>query len=262
MRKVPVIARAAAVGGLAAAVAARRARAHPLQAVSLVALAAAAGWSTFAPRSPGFGRVPWRGPRTGTRMALTFDDGPSASTPAILDALAAHGAHATFFVLGRQARAFPDVIARMHAEGHQVANHGDDHGILAFRGPAHVRRQLATCEDAVARAAGPGAMSRLFRAPHGFRGPATTAAARSAGYRTVAWTHGVFDSDEPGVDVIVQRCNDVLYPGCILLLHDADGWCPDRPRPQTAQAVPRVLAEASRRGLDLVTLDELLEPST
>ncbi len=120
MRKGAVIVRAAAAGGLVALAAAARVRRSPLQAASLVVLAGGAGWSMFAPRSPGFGRVPWRGPRTGGAMALTFDDGPSASTPAILDALAAHGARATFFVLGRQARTFPEVIARMHAEEDRI----------------------------------------------------------------------------------------------------------------------------------------------
>lgn len=259
MRKRQVVAGAAGAGAAAAAAAWAAARAgRPGRAAVIAAGAGAAVWGAFAPRSAVMGPVAWRGPGGARRMAITFDDGPSASTPAILDALAAAGARATFFVLGRQARAFPDVIARMAREGHQIANHGDDHGILVFRGAGHVRRQLRLCERAVEDAAGPGAMSRLFRAPHGFRGPATWPAARAAGYRLAGWTTGVFDSAEPGVDAIVARCNPAMRPGSVLLLHDADGWDPDRSRPQTAAAVPRILTLARERGLEMVTMDELL----
>ena len=145
------------------------------------------------------------GPRDRPRAALTFDDGPGPSTPDVLDALAREGARATFFVLGRQVERHPDLVRRMAAEGHQIANHGYDHGILIFRGAAHVADQLARTERAVAAAAGAGAMTRLFRAPHGFRGPATALGARRAGYRMAAWTRGVFDSAEPGAAAIARR---------------------------------------------------------
>lgn len=259
MRKSQAVAGVAGAGIVAAGGVAVTARAdRPVRAALIAAAAGVAAWAAFAPRNPLFGRVAWRGSVTGERMAITFDDGPSESTPAILDALGDAGARATFFVLGRQARRFPDVIARMAREGHQIANHGDDHGILIFRGPGHVRRQLRLCERAVEDAAGPGAMSGLFRAPHGFRGPATWPAARAAGYRMAGWTTGVFDSAEPGVDVIVARCNPAMRPGSVLLLHDADGWAPERSRPQTAAALPGILALGRERGLEMVTMDELL----
>ncbi len=263
MRKNQAVARTVAVAAsavLAAAVAQRRGRSA--FAACLAVASASLTWAAYFPRSRLLGPVVWRGPASGGRMALTFDDGPSESTPAILDALAACGAKATFFVLGRQARRYPEIIARMKAEGHQVANHGDDHGILIFRGPGYVRRQLDACRDAVEAAAGPGSMSDLFRAPHGFRGPWTWFAARRAGYRMAGWTKGVFDSAEPGADVIVERCNAAMRPGSVLLLHDADGWDPDRARPQTAEAVPNICTRAFERGLELVTMAELMRTTT
>ncbi|MDA3005555.1 MAG: polysaccharide deacetylase family protein, partial [Actinomycetota bacterium] len=197
-------------------------------------------------------------PRAVPRAALTFDDGPGPSTPAILDALAKEGVKATFFVLGRQARRHPEMVRRMRDEGHQVASHGYDHGILVLRGPGHVRDQIRHTEEAVEQAAGPGAMTPVFRAPHGFRGPATWAAVRSAGYAMAGWTKGVFDSADPGPEVVAQRSARALSPGCILLLHDADGWDPERPRLHTAAAIPDICAAARHKGLELVTLDELL----
>ncbi len=240
---------------LAAAALARR---RPAMAAAVVAAGGAGAWAAFRPMSPLFGPVLRRGPRGAPRAALTFDDGPGPSTAAILDALAKEGVRATFFVLGRQARRHPEMIRRMRDEGHQVASHGYDHGILVLRGPAHVRDQIRRTEQAVEDAAGPGAITRVFRAPHGFRGPATWPAVRSAGYRMAGWTRGVFDSADPGPDVVAQRSARALSPGCILLLHDADGWDPDRPRLHTAAAIPDICAAARARGLELVTLDELL----
>jgi len=233
------------------------ARRHPRAALAAVAGGVVAGWATFRPTSPVYGPVPARGPADAPFAALTFDDGPGPSTPAILDALRAEGVRATFFVLGRQARRHPDLVRRMRDEGHQIASHGYDHGILVWRGPGYIREQLHRTELAVEEAAGPGALTRVFRAPHGYRGPATWAAVRAAGYRMMGWSKGVFDSGNPGADVVVDRSAKALSPGCILLLHDADGWDPGAVRDDTAAAIPGICAAARDMGLELVTLDEL-----
>jgi peptidoglycan/xylan/chitin deacetylase (PgdA/CDA1 family) len=236
---------------------------RPRTAAAIVAAGGLAAWAAFTPGHPLYGRVLRHGPRDRPAAALTFDDGPGPSTPAVLDALAAAGVRATFFVLGRQARRHPDLVRRIAAGGHQIASHGDDHGILVWRGRAHVTEQLRRCEDAVADALGAAdGLSRMFRAPHGFRGPATATTVRAAGYRMVGWSRGVFDSALPGVEVIAARAARALGPGAILLLHDADGWDPGASRDQTAQALPAVCAAAAGRGLALVTLDDLIaEPA-
>jgi peptidoglycan/xylan/chitin deacetylase (PgdA/CDA1 family) len=259
MRKSEAVLRAAGVGAAAALLAGALARrGRPLPAALVAAGAAAFARGAFSPGTPVFGPVLRHGPRDRPAMALTFDDGPGPATEAVLDALAAAGARATFFVLGRQARRHPEAVARMRDEGHQVASHGYDHGILVFRGAAHVDDQLRRTEEAVAEAAGEGVLTRLFRTPHGFRGPATWAVARRRGYRLAGWTAGVFDSADPGVDAIVRRSAAAAGPGTVLLLHDADGWDPGRVRAQTAAAVPAICREARDRGLELVTLDDLV----
>lgn len=258
MRKGQAVHRALWVGAAAAAASASLARRHPAAASAIAGAAALAGVAAFMPRNPAFGRAVWRGSPGDARAAITFDDGPGPSTPDVLDVLAAERVRATFFVLGRQVDRHPDVVRRMVAEGHQVANHGYDHGILIFRGPRHVRDQLARTERAVQRAVGSDATSRLFRAPHGFRGPATAIGSARAGYRMAAWTTGVFDSAEPGAAVIARRASRALRPGTILLLHDADGWAPGRPRQQTADALAEICRSARERDIALVTLDELV----
>lgn len=244
-----------AEAGVVAAAAALRKR--PLASGGLLAAGALGAWGAFARNSPLYGRVHHRGSGDQPRFALTFDDGPGTSTPAVLDALAAHGARATFFVLGRQVERHPDLVRRIVTDGHEVANHGYDHGILVFRGAAHVADQLSRTAAAVADAVGADAITRWFRAPHGFRGPLTTMAARRAGYRMAGWTTGVFDSDQPGADVIAARAGKALAPGTILLLHDADGWNPSASRTQTAEAIGPICAAGRALGLEPVALGDL-----
>lgn len=261
MRKAQAVRRATWAGAGALLGAAAIARRHPAAGAGVLAAAAALGVAAFHPRNPALGRTLSRGPSDRPRAALTFDDGPGPSTPDVLDALAREGVRGTFFVLGRQAERHPETVRRIVAEGHQIANHGYDHGILIFRGPGHVTDQIARTQEAVEHAAGAGAMSPLFRAPHGFRGPAIAVATHRAGYTVAAWTRGVFDSAEPGAAAIARRAARALEPGTILLLHDADGWAPGRPRQQTVDAIADICRGAREREIDLVTLDELMAPA-
>ncbi len=102
-------------------------------------------------------------------VALTFDDGPNASTPAVLDALKAMNVKATFFIVGKMAKRYPDILARIAAEGHLLANHSGTHPLLSGkydRHPEMLLNQLRMVNDQIAPLMHPG--DRLyFRAPYG-----------------------------------------------------------------------------------------------
>jgi peptidoglycan/xylan/chitin deacetylase (PgdA/CDA1 family) len=201
-----------------------------------------------------FGRPITGLPRGSKSVALTFDDGPNPdATPLILDALAARGVRATFFILGRHAERWPDLVKRVSAEGHSIGNHGYFHRKLHFKSPGYVRNDLTLGTEAIVRTAG--VRPRLFRAPHGFRSPWVTPIARSLGQRTVGWSFGVWDSDRPGRDVIVERIVKGARPGSILLLHDGDGYDPQGDRVQTAQAVPLIVDRLLEEGYRFELLD-------
>jgi peptidoglycan/xylan/chitin deacetylase (PgdA/CDA1 family) len=162
---------------------------------------------------------------------------------------------ATFFVLGRHADRWPDLVRRMAAEGHQLGNHGYRHRKLHRRGPGYVRDDLTRGTESICRASGLTAL-RHFRAPHGFRNPWVTPIARSLGQRTVGWSLGVWDSARPGAVEIARRAAEGLRGGSILLLHDGDGYDADGDRLQTAEALPSIIESLRARGLRFATLPD------
>ncbi len=220
----------------------------------VVLLGGAAAHGAFHRNSPLFGPTITGVPAADRAVALTFDDGPNPhATPVILDALNARGVKATFFILGRYAERWPDLAKRVADEGHAIGNHGYFHRKLHFKSPTYVRTDLTLGTRAIEKAAG--VHPRLFRAPHGFRSPWVTPIARSLGQRTVGWSLGVWDTDKPGVDAIVQRTVAGVRPGSILLLHDGDGYDPDGDRMQTAQAVPLIVDRLLSLGYRFDLLD-------
>lgn len=215
--------------------------------------AGAAVHGTFHRNSPIFGRALGRLPTAERQVALTFDDGPNPdATTAILNVLRAARVPATFFVLGAHADRWPALVARVHAEGHAIGNHGYFHRKLHRRGPRYVREDIRLGTEAIERAAG--VAPRLFRAPHGFRSPWVSAIAARMGQRTVGWSLGVWDSARPGPEEIARRAIAGTRPGTILLLHDGDGYDPFGDRMQTAAALPRIIDELRGRGYTFTTV--------
>lgn len=217
------------------------------------AVAGAVAHGAYYPNSWVFGRVLARLPRR-AGVALTFDDGPNPdATPAILDALGEANVRAAFFILGRHAQRWPQLVRRVADEGHLVCNHGFAHRKLHLRGPRAVRDDIAAGTQAIVDACG--VSPRYFRAPHGFRSPWVTRIAESFGQRTVGWSRGVWDSARPGIDAIVRRSVRAATPGAILLLHDGDGYDPAGDRMQTAYALPEIIRRTRERGVAFSLLD-------
>src|ERR1700722_8045830 len=102
-------------------------------------------------------------------IALTFDDGPNQNTPAVLEALKAEGVKGTFFIVGRMARTYPDVLARIAAEGHLLANHSGTHPLLGRRyvnHPEMLLDQIRQVDVLITPLMAPGSKF-YFRAPYG-----------------------------------------------------------------------------------------------
>jgi len=236
--------RASAGGGLAAATIA----------------AAVAALHVFWPRFDLGGGSLRRGARGDRRVALTFDDGPSDDTPAVLEALDRAEVRATFFVLGQEAERRPELVREIARRGHEVALHGHTHARLAFAGPRSVAAEIDRGREAVRRAGVEPAP--FFRAPHGWKGPFLGPALRARGLRLVAWTRSAWDTERPGASAIAERASRRPRTGEILLLHDGCGTRGIDPRrDQTAAAVPEIVRRWRGAGHAVVPLGALAAAS-
>ena len=194
-------------------------------------------------------------------VALTFDDGPDPRfTPRVLDVLAEAGATATFFVVGRNATEHPGLVRRIVGEGHEVANHTQDHIWLDGLDDAGVRGQIVTATASL-RAAGAPA-PQLFRPPRGWTSRTVARASAALGLRTVFWSDCLEAWLHHGVQAAACQVADGARPGSVLLLHD--GGCvhgrnaEQLDRGPTVEALPRLLAQLRRRGLVVASLRPLL----
>lgn len=180
---------------------------------------------------------------------LTFDDGPSESTGAILDLLAEHDMRAHFFMIGMRAQEHPDLIERAAAEGHVVGNHTWDHAALAtIPEDADVIDKLARTNHAIAMILGE--PPTLFRAPYGSVDARVERLAATLGLTHMGWDVVTQDFSAPDVATIRTA---ILGAGRgeIVLMHDGNGDIPSGPngRPMTVEALAEALRALRERSL-------------
>lgn len=200
----------------------------------------------------------YQAPARSNAVALTFDDGPDPQfTPQVLEVLAARGVKAAFFVVGERVEQHPELVARIHREGHLIANHSHRHGLdFHFRLWSAVEREIASCNAAIAGVIGQ--VPTLFRSPQGFKNPALGDVLRRQRMLAVGWQARGYDAVERSAEAIERRVLAQVKPGGVVLLHDGAGLHGTLDRSPTLAALPRIIDELRSRGLDLVRLDALL----
>lgn len=203
------------------------------------------------------------------RVYLTFDDGPSpTSTIKILGILAEHGVHATFFVLGQQAEGYPDIVRRVAAEGHTIANHSYSHDYdYVYRSAEVFMGDIERCEAVLTDILG-------ARPPRLLRFPAGSAAVQldndpgmrdaikqslsAGGWRYFDWNASMGDSWAGGAPEPGQLGRDLIayiddmvaegYTDIVVLAHDTDS------RPWTPADLPMVIEHCQAQGYAFCTL--------
>jgi peptidoglycan/xylan/chitin deacetylase (PgdA/CDA1 family) len=181
-------------------------------------------------------------------LALTFDDGPDPdATPAVLDALDAAGAKATFFMVGEQAVEHRALAREVAERGHQVGLHGHEHvehDELGGRVKDDLARGLGTLEAAT------GHRPLLFRPPYGRFSEDSYKACRDLHLEPVYWSAWGADWEPVPAERIADTAIRDLSPGAILLLHDSARYAYRQSAAPTAEALPAILAAAAERGIE------------
>ena len=190
----------------------------------------------------------------GPCIAMTFDDGPSATlTPKLLDLLATRHIKVTFFVIGENVAEHPEIVARAAREGHEIGNHSWSHPNFGKMSDDNVRSQLRRTDDAIRSATGN--RPNLMRPPYG----SITAREKhwihdEFGYRIILWDVDPYDWKRPGPAVVRNRILKETQPGSIVLSHDI--------HPGTIEAMPSTLDALEAKGFKFVTVSELIRMAT
>jgi peptidoglycan/xylan/chitin deacetylase (PgdA/CDA1 family) len=225
-------------------------------------LASATGFLAYAARgrsSAIFGDSAYRGDRMRPALALTFDDGPSESTPALLDILDRHGVQATFFMCGQNVRRCPDIARAVLAGGHEIGNHTDSHPRLDFKGREFIYGEMARAQETIHLATG--VTPRWFRAPYGVRWFGVGPAQQRLGLTGVMWTVIGRDWRWPGPRVS-RRLDEKAGNGGILCLHDGRGVESTPDIRATLEAVETAIPLLRKRGFEFQTVSQILCPQT
>jgi peptidoglycan-N-acetylglucosamine deacetylase len=219
--------------------------------------ATAAGYQSMAPEGQWYGATFARGPRGSKRIALTYDDGPNdPHTLKLLEVLARHDVHATFFMIGKYVRQRPDIARAVASGGHVIGNHTYSHPLLIFRSEAQTRAELSDCRAALSDAVGE--HSKLFRPPFGGRRPATLRAARELGMKPVMWNVTGYDWNAPPAAVIEKKVARQVRGGDVILLHDGSHKGMGADRAQTMIATENLIRRYKEQGYEFVTVPEMM----
>ena len=190
------------------------------------------------------------GPPGRKRIALTFDDGPSAFTSRMLDVLEAERVPATFFVVGRNVAGRAALLKRMLAGGHMIGNHSFTHVSLAKADRAALK-QIDDAQAAIEAATG--FTPCLIRPPFGLASRSLLRALSARRLTSVLWSVNPQDFRSPGAATIRRRVLAGVKPGAIILDHDGGG-----DRRQTLAAIPSIIRTLKARGYSFVTVTDLL----
>lgn len=180
-------------------------------------------------------------------VALTFDDGPDPSTtPQALEILKRYGVKGTFFMLGKNVAAYPEVVKKVHKEGHEIGIHTWDHPILTNLPLDDVEHEIMDTQDIIQKVTG--IQTKITRPPYGSINSAVQYAVDQS---FIMWDVDTLDWKTHNTDAILQEIKNEVSPGSIILMHDIHQTSID--------ALPTVIEYLQSQGYDLVTVNELLD---
>lgn len=247
------------------------ARRTALRSVLAAAAAAVLGFSAYEiaenPANQLFGRTVVSGPANERVVALTYDDGPNPPyTTRILDVLDGEHVHATFFLVGQAAAAYPGIVRREVRDGDAVGNHTWSHEHLIVMNGAQVRESLLRTDAAIYKAAS--IHTRIMRPPFGMRDWLVLDQARRMGYTPVMWSVPLaHDWDNPPPQIIANRIVRYVHDGSIIVLHDGNRGqlCSKQhlsprvcDRNNDIEATRLIVRELKREGYRFVTVPQLM----
>ena len=182
-------------------------------------------------------------------IAISFDDGPAAYTPQILQILKDDGVKATFFCIGKNIAGNEQTLLQLHQEGHLIGNHSFSHhfwfDIFPFK---KMLADLQLMDATVKRVIG--LQPKLFRPPYGVTNPTVSRAIIQGGYTPVGWSVRSMDTIVKDEEKLLDKMVGKLKPGAVFLFHDTSK--------ATLQILPAFIKQAKENDYQIVRLDKML----
>lgn len=160
-------------------------------------------------------------------VALTFDDGPHPiHTPKVLDILAEYEAEATFFCIGKNVEAYPEIVERIHAEGHLLGNHSySHHNTFPLMSVGDMVADIRKADNLISSLTG--VPLHFFRPPFGITNPLVREALGEFNYNVVGWNARSYDTMADDAETVFRRVVRKIKPGAVVLLHDRLPFAPE-----------------------------------
>ncbi len=185
-------------------------------------------------------------------IALTFDDGPHpVLTNKILDILSEYDAKATFFVIGKNAELYPDVIKRIAFEGHEIGNHTYSHLAETNSNSEKLKTEILKTENIVYSLTGE--KTKLFRPPTGYCSKSAVLMTKALDYKTIVWNIDTRDWAHRNKNDIIREIKSGAGSGSIILFHDFISNNSDTP-----EILETILPCLISKGYRFITVSEML----
>jgi len=183
------------------------------------------------------------------KIALTFDDGPNENTLEILKVLGKYQAKAAFFCIGKNIEAHPEILKKIVADGHIVANHSYSHShFIDFYRKDKMVSELEETDAMIEKLTGK--KVQFFRPPYGVTNPSIRRALEVTKHKVIGWNIRSLDGIISNKKIILNRIVKRIAPGAIVLLHDT--------KPETVNVLEQLLVIVAEKKYEIVSIEQLL----
>ncbi|WP_243854649.1 polysaccharide deacetylase family protein [Flavobacterium sp. 270] len=186
---------------------------------------------------------------TEKKIALTFDDGPSSYTLEVLALLKKYNAKATFFCIGKNIKAHPEIVKQIIAEGHLIGNHSYSHSkFFDFYNAEMIAEEIRKTDRLLEKLTSK--KINFFRPPYGVTTPSIRRALQATGHKVIGWNIRSLDGGTKNKDLIFNRIIKRISPGGIVLLHDT--------APHSVFVLEQFLQFLQENNYTVISIEELL----
>ncbi len=187
------------------------------------------------------------------KIALTFDDGPHPKkTEKILEVLEKYGVKATFFVIGENAKLYPEVLKKVKDAGHDIGNHTYSHKSINKMSYDSLLESVRKCNRTIFEITGERPM--FFRPPEGYVNDGIAQQLYSEGYDVILWRVDTYDWRGRSAQEIYSTVMRNVKCGDIILMHDFISG-----ESHTAQALDLLIPKLQAQGYEFVTVSDIID---